>query len=177
MCTHQIVVLEVDVEITLGQSIRALCDEIGGHWHLRVDKLFIKVSNWPREQIIEFCGFAYPILDLLPDDPRHLITVQLHHRVLDLDLLDSGRHLSGLESLCVEGGSDWGSEGVGWETTCSKGQSRRRSLSEGCRSQGLSREGGGSGSRKTGERSSGGSERGEVAKGRHGGDWSNGKKT
>jgi hypothetical protein len=33
----------------------------------------------------------YLVLDDLPDDPGHLISVQLHHRVLDLDLLDSGR--------------------------------------------------------------------------------------
>lgn len=31
------------------------------------------------------------VLDILPDDPGHLITIQLHHRVLDLDLLES-RH-------------------------------------------------------------------------------------
>lgn len=29
--------------------------------------------------------------DLLPDDPCHLITVNLNHRVLDLDPLDTGR--------------------------------------------------------------------------------------
>lgn len=44
------------------------------------------------------------VLDVLPDDAGHLITVQLHHWVLDLDLLES-RHLSELwESVWLEGG-------------------------------------------------------------------------
>jgi hypothetical protein len=31
------------------------------------------------------------VLDLLPDDARHLIAVELDDGVLDLDLLDAGR--------------------------------------------------------------------------------------
>jgi hypothetical protein len=27
------------------------------------------------------------VLDIFPNNPRHLITVQFHHRILDLDLL------------------------------------------------------------------------------------------
>lgn len=42
------------------------------------------------------------VLDDLPDDPGHLIAVELYHGVLDLNLLDSlrGRHPV-LSNLCV----------------------------------------------------------------------------
>lgn len=50
------------------------------------------------------------VLDILPDDPRHLVAIQLHHRVLDLDLLEAGhiaRLYEGTTKSC-------GCEGRGW---------------------------------------------------------------
>jgi hypothetical protein len=62
----EIVVLEVDVEVGM--------DELG---------MLAHSTAW--------CLLPYLVLDDLPDDPGHLIAVKLHHRVLDLDLLDSRR--------------------------------------------------------------------------------------
>jgi len=40
-----------------------------------------------------------PILDVLPDDPRHLVTVELDDRRADLDLRRHGRSLTILADL------------------------------------------------------------------------------
>jgi hypothetical protein len=65
--------------------------------HLRVNELDTQSQH--KMQLPEFQQSTYPILDVLPDDPRHLISIQLHHRVLDLDLTPFCRHPAHLSSL------------------------------------------------------------------------------
>lgn len=43
------------------------------------------------------------VLDVLPYDSGHLVTVQLYHRVLHFDLLEAG-HLARLREYCAEAG-------------------------------------------------------------------------
>lgn len=46
-------------------------------------------------------GEDEPVLDVLPDDARHLVAVQLDHRVLDLDLVEGG-HVAGVDERAPE---------------------------------------------------------------------------
>ena len=66
----EIVVLEVNVEVG-------------------VDELAYSVSLVPADLFMFFYWcWAYLVLDGLPDDPSHLISVKFHDGVLDLDFVD-----------------------------------------------------------------------------------------
>lgn len=55
--------------------------------------------NWTGSAGVQLAQVAPDlVLDVLPDDPRHLIAVQLDDGVLDLDLLE------GSHSALVDGG-------------------------------------------------------------------------
>jgi hypothetical protein len=75
---------------------------------------------------------SHLVLDDLPDDPGHLITVKLHNRVLDLDLLDASRRrhpaLSnlGIEARCCGGEAVCGGSSCARELgRCRKGSCLR----------------------------------------------------
>ena len=97
---------------SLGSIERDLVVGLVTVWQTKIVVLEVDVKVWVDELVF----------DDLPDDPGHLITVQLHHRVLDLDLLDSclGRHPV-LSDLGIQTGC------CCWGAVCG-GSSRARKL-------------------------------------------------
>lgn len=98
-------------------------------------------------------GVDEAVLDVLPDDARHLVAVKLHERVLDLDLAPGGGHGAGarrlrLESAEMGGGSGGaareaggggGTEEEGWRVAAA-GEEPRGSVHDDGRAWGRERE-------------------------------------
>ena len=68
------------------------------------------------------------VLDVLPDDPGHLVAVQLHDGVLHLDLgTDGGTHLPGLREGWAEAGCGAGKRSMSMRLQSSRERCRRSS--------------------------------------------------
>ena len=91
----QVVVLEIDLQVGQDELIPAIAsdgqDEISHHLPLhRSGNPFQDAKERPptekKAARARLNGRTYLFPDLFPDDPRHLVPVQLDDGVLDLDL-------------------------------------------------------------------------------------------